>query len=357
VRILEVCPAYYPSVGGVEEHVRKISESLSKKYEVTVVTSDFPRGVSKPNCMAGVNIKRFRYFAPGGAYFFSADLERYLKNSSNDFDIVHAHSYHALPALYAAKAKKSNGLIFTPHYIGPGSTLFRRILHIPYRYIAGVIFERSDRIICTSKYEENSVNNRWKNVEGKIALIPNGVDRDNLRLQKKAKDYPSILCVSRLEKYKGVQYVIKALPSLNSNVILEVVGKGSYKQDLINLAKKMKVEERVRFYSYLSRSDLLQKYADSNVFVLLSERENFAICVAEALAARTPCIVTNRMALQEWIDDQNCFGIDFPIDTRKLSELINRVIHRKIAGIKLMTWEEVAEEVGELYESVLAERQ
>jgi len=31
MRILQVCPRYYPDMGGVEEHVRNISERLSKK--------------------------------------------------------------------------------------------------------------------------------------------------------------------------------------------------------------------------------------------------------------------------------------------------------------------------------------
>jgi hypothetical protein len=31
MRILQVCPKYYPAVGGVEEHVKNISERLGRK--------------------------------------------------------------------------------------------------------------------------------------------------------------------------------------------------------------------------------------------------------------------------------------------------------------------------------------
>jgi hypothetical protein len=40
MKILQVCPKYFPSIGGVEEHVKNISERLAKKHEVTVFTCD-----------------------------------------------------------------------------------------------------------------------------------------------------------------------------------------------------------------------------------------------------------------------------------------------------------------------------
>ena len=36
MRILQVCPKYYPAIGGVEEYVKNISERLAKEHELTV---------------------------------------------------------------------------------------------------------------------------------------------------------------------------------------------------------------------------------------------------------------------------------------------------------------------------------
>lgn len=33
MKILQVCPKYYPSIGGVEEHVRNICGRLANKHE------------------------------------------------------------------------------------------------------------------------------------------------------------------------------------------------------------------------------------------------------------------------------------------------------------------------------------
>jgi len=120
MRILQICPRYYPDIGGVEEHVKNISERLAKKHDVTVFTTDPSRKLPKQETINGVKIRRFKSWAPNEAYYFSRELKKCLMEDSYSFDIMHAHSYHAFPALYAAQAKGSNKLVFTPHYHGEG---------------------------------------------------------------------------------------------------------------------------------------------------------------------------------------------------------------------------------------------
>ncbi len=40
MRIAQVCHRYYPNEGGVEEHVKEISERLAKKFHVEVISAD-----------------------------------------------------------------------------------------------------------------------------------------------------------------------------------------------------------------------------------------------------------------------------------------------------------------------------
>ncbi|MEJ2242437.1 MAG: glycosyltransferase, partial [Candidatus Bathyarchaeota archaeon] len=101
------------------------------------------------------------------------------------------------------------------------------------------------------------------------------------------------------------------------------------------------------------RSELLQKYADADLFALLSEHEAFGICVAEALAAKTSCVLANSSGLTEWIDNKNCFGINFPIDIDELANLINTVIGRRVSGIKLQDWDETSEKIINAYSELL----
>jgi len=356
MKIAQVCPRYCPYIGGVETHVKEISERLVKKgYEVEVLTTDPKGDLPKQEVINGVIVKRFKCWAPGEAYYFSRAMRKYLAKNSENYDIVHAHSYHALPALYAAQAKSRNKLVFTPHYHGTGHTLFRKLLHTIYWRIAKAIFNEADRIICVSNYEKRLILEKFNVNEEKVTVIPNGINPEEFsQLRKTKKGYKTILYVGRLEKYKGIDYLIKVLQKLDDRFFLEIVGRGPYEKSLLKLASKLKVKDRIRFYHNLPRDQLLQKYSDASVFVMLSKHEAFCISVAEALAAKTPCIVANTSALKEWIDEKNCFGIEYPINIDKFASLINRISDLVVECPKLPTWDEVSSKTAEIYERLLS---
>jgi len=300
----------------------------------------------------GVRVKRFPSWAPSESYYFSPELRRHLVNCSRQYDVVHAHSYHALPALYAAQCKRTNKLFFSPHYHGGGHSFLRNLLHIPYKLLGKSIFRKAEKVICVSNYEKSLVLSRFKVDPHKVEVIPNGVDLGESAPPKKERGRcRTLLCVGRLEKYKGVQYLIEALPRIGRDIVLEIIGSGPYSKNLLRLCRKLGVEDRVRFRRALTRRDLLQEYANADLFVLLSRREAYGISVAEALASATPCIVANGSALKEWIDGENCFGIGYPIDLDELARLITNVIGRRARSLKLTDWDEVASRLGQLYES------
>lgn len=355
MRIALVTGRYYPFIGGVETHVQEIANHLVKRganLEVEVLTTDPSGKLPKNDFVNGVEVRRFKSWAPNEAYFFSRSLRKYLMENSESFDIVHAHGYHSFVPLYAAQAKSRNKLIFTPHYHGGGHTFFRSLLHKPYRLLGKKIFKEADKVICVSKCEKDLVLKHFGVDEKKIEMIPNGINLEEFQDLKKTRNKRgrTILSVGRLEKYKGVHYLIEALAKVNDNMILEVVGKGAYKESLIKLASSLGIAGRVRFFEDLPRSELLQKYADADLFALLSKHEAYGICVAEALASGTPCIVSNTSALTEWIDDQNCFGINNPANVAELVSLLDKVIGRSVEKPKLLDWDEVTDKLIKVYE-------
>ena len=357
MKIAQVCPRYSPCIGGVETHVKEISERLVKKgFEVDVLTTDTSGEMPKEEIINYVKVKRFKSWTPDKAYYFSRKLKRYLAENSEDYNILHAHDYHSIPALYAAKAKGRNRLVFTPHYHGKGHTFFRSLLHIPWGFVASKIFERADKVICVSNYEKSLVANNFKVDEKKISVIPNGVSLDEFNglacADKKEKDCKIILYVGSLKKHKGVDCIVRCLPQIGSNFHLEIVGEGPYKKRLVNLVSKLGVEDTVRFYHNLSRNELLLKYAHADLFVSLSKYEAFGITVAEALASGTPCIVIRDCALEEFVDDRNCFGINYPIDFDELVVMIKDVIGRATEKVDLWDWNDVAKEIITVYEQL-----
>lgn len=337
---------------GVEEHVRNIGERLARNHDVLVCTTDPTGTLPKKDVIRNVEIRRFKSWAPYEAYYFSRGLKKFLVGNSDNYQIMHAHSYHAFPALYAAQARNKTRLVFSPHYHGAGHTLLRSLLHKPYKFFGRSIFRKADMIVCVSNHEKDSIVSGFGVSRERVMVIPNGVDLKEFRSSgKMTKNYRIILCVGRLEKYKGVHHLIKVLPRLESDVVLEIVGKGPYKEALVRLAGKLHVVDRVRFLQDLPRNQLLQKYVESDLFALLSAHEAYGMAVAEALASGTACIVADTSALREWVDNKNCFGIDYPMDDGKLVKAINKAIGNVVTGVRLLDWDDTVQSLVGVYEN------
>ena len=347
MRILQVTPGYFPSVGGVPQHVKNISERLAKVNAVTVFAGDPSGNLPGEEEINGVLVRRFKSFAPANAYHLSPDMARQLNKA--EFDIVHGHSYHAFPLYFCRYAKRSR-FVVTPHYHGRGHTPIRDILLRLYKALGKNIFLDADRVIAVSSYEKELLVKDFSLDESKISIIPNGVDlAEFANLAGQPKEPKTILCVGRLEKYKGVQYIIETLPLLDKGFHLEIVGKGPYRGRLIELIDKLGLNSRISFHQDLPREELIKIYARAGVFVLLSQHEAFSIVVAEALAAKTPCIVANK----QWVDNKSSFGIDYPVNSDKLAELINKVAGKKVGDAKLWDWDEVTQQIAKLYQEWL----
>lgn len=349
MRVLQVCPKYFPDIGGVEEHVRNISERLAGKHEIVVYACDPSGKLPREEEINGVLVKRFKSFSPGDAYHFSPEMAQALRKSC--FDVVHGHSYHALPLLLARHAKAGK-LVVTPHYHGRGHTRLRDLLIRLYRPIGKSVFAQAHSTIAVSQYEKDRLVGDLRIDRNRVIVIPNGVDLTEFSdLGGVRREPGNILCVGRLEEYKGVHHAIQALTLLEKEFRLDVVGKGPYKRRLVELTRRLRLDTRVSFYQDLPREELLKMYARAGVFVLLSRHEAFSIVVAEALATKTPCIVANTSALAEWVDNKNCFGTDYPVDCGELAELIVKAVAVEVKGVRLWSWEEVARRTTQIYEN------
>ena len=346
MKILQITPNYYPSIGGLQEHVRNISERMAGENQVTVFTGDSSGKLDGEEEINGVLVKRFHSFSPNNAYHLSLDMLKELRRS--EFDVVHGHSYHALP-LYFSRYARRKKFIITPHYHGHGHTPFRDVLFKLYKPFGKRIFADADIIISVSNYERKLLVHDFSPEESKIRLIPNGINSAELHREKMSGKTRNILYVGRLEKYKGVQHIIQALPLIDEDISLEIVGMGGYERQLISLVDKLGINQRVKFYQFLPHSNLIEMYARAGVVVLLSQYEAYSIVVAEALATKTPCIVADTSALKEWIDNKSCFGIDYPASSNKLAELVNEVTGKKVAGGKSWDWDEVTQALIQIY--------
>jgi len=354
--ILQVCPvAYGISEGGIAECVNNVSRILAQRHNVTVFSSKPNQAFPRVQDINGVRVERFKYYAPSGSYFFSFELPLRLKRGQ--FEIVHGHGYHSFPLHYCTLAKCKK-FIASTHFHGHGHTSFRDSLFRLFKPFGRETLRKADKIVAVSAFEKSLLEKTFNIDPSKVVIIPNGLNLSEFSgLKSPKRDFRSVLYVGTLQTYKGPQYLLEVLPKLDQDIILEIVGKGPLKKTLELRAKALNVSNRVKFYQDLTRDELLERYAQADVFVLLSQYEAYSIVVAEALAAGKPCVLAQTSALVEWVDDESCFGADYPININKLAEVINVAMNsginqsktKKWIGTKILDWKEVARRLESIY--------
>jgi glycosyltransferase involved in cell wall biosynthesis len=355
MKILQVSSASYTMGSGVSEYIKNISKRLAVHHEVTVFASRTSYELKRNEVVDGVKVERYQCFAPNSAFYFSFELPR--KIAAAEFDVIHAHGYHSFP-MHIAWLGKSRKFLVSPIFHGMGHTSFRNSLFHAFKPFGKKSLERADCILAASDYEKNLLCRYFGFKSERVVVIPRGVDFSEFKgLKRQKRDFKSVLFVGKLVKYKGVQHLIEALPKLEDDIVLEIVGKGPLRQYLEERAKKLGVFPRVRFYKDLTRKMLLQMYSNCDVFVLPSKYEAYSKVVAEALTVGTPCVVTNTSALTEWIDNESCFGIDTPDNIDQIAKEIHKVLGlsstresaKKWIGKKIIDWNTVVERLETLY--------
>jgi glycosyltransferase involved in cell wall biosynthesis len=290
VKVGVVVNAYHPDVGGVETHVRRLTAGLvAAGDEVEVLTQ---HAIAAQERLDGVLVRRFPLTVPAADYRFSLGLWQWLRANAGRYDLLHAHSYHALAALPAALTNRTP-LVFTPHYHGTGHSRLRAALHPIYRPVGRRIVARSSRIICVTRAERDLVVRHFPSAGERIVVIPNGTDP-----APGATPTPSpitgrrILCVGRLERYKRVDRILRALTYLDDDHTLDVVGTGPARPELEHLARRLGLTDRVTFHGRLSDHAFAAAIAGASAAVSASAHEAFGMAVADAIAAGIPTVAS-----------------------------------------------------------------
>jgi 1,2-diacylglycerol 3-alpha-glucosyltransferase len=307
LRVALVSPRYAPAIGGVERVAEMQARELARRgAHVEVITTDPTASLAAVEERNGVLVRRFRTLANDGVFFLTPRLGAWLNTHAHEFDVVHAHSYHTPLALQAAVATRAArvSLVLTPHYHGTGHSPLRRLLHRPYRPLGGWALRRARRVLCVSAVEEALLRQHFGR-SLRTAVVPNGVDADELsgarlaRSRRGPADGLNVLFVGRLDRYKRVDRLIRALPHLPSSSRLTIIGDGSQGPYLASVASALQVNGQVTLAGHVSRSNLLAHYASADVFVSLSEHESFGLAVVEAAVAGLPVVASDIPAHRE----------------------------------------------------------
>ena len=328
MRILQIVPSVSLVYGGPSQMVLGLSEALAEEgAEVTLITTNSNGDTGQPplNVPLGQPIQQkgyeIIYFAcsPFKRYKFSLALLQWLNRNAVNYDLAHIHALFSPVSTFSAIVARKNKLPYILRPLGtldPADLQKKKLL----KKLYGLLLERPNiagaaGIHFTSE-EEAKVSERY-GVQTNDLIIPLGVKithdlpepqtaRQQLELDKSV---PMILFMSRIDPKKGLDLLLPALETLQQegqrfNFVLagtnpqDPAYENGIKRYIVNSALG-KITTIPGFVRGIAKLALLQ---DADLFVLPSYYENFGIAVAEAMATRTPVLISDRVHIWKSIE-------------------------------------------------------
>jgi glycosyltransferase involved in cell wall biosynthesis len=314
VRILHTVEFYPPAVGGVQEVVRQVSERLAAAgHDVTVATSADPR--REGEMLGGVRVVGFDVRG-NEVRGMTGDVDAYRRFvSEGDWDVVMA---------YAAQQWTCDALlpivdeIRAPTVLAPcGFSALHDPAYAGYFASLGERLKAFDALIFHSDTYQDVRFAREAGASG-ITVIPNAADEREFGGEPRHRgrfrtahgigtEEPLLLTVGGHTGLKGHAQSMAALRAMRQRATLAIVGNTPTGRGCLPLCRVRAAATRLRGRRVLlldpPREQVLDAYADADLFVFCSMVECSPIVLFEAMAAGLPFVtadVGNAAEIAEW---------------------------------------------------------
>lgn len=175
----------------------------------------------------------------------------------------------------------------------------------------------------TSKVDIELLNARFPKYKNKIMYLPNWV-YDLESNPNSAKNFNKLISIGRLESQKNYAEMILALK--NSTYQLNIIGVGSKKNELENLAKDCNI--KISFLGKIPNSELIKQLEGFKFYISTSKYEGNPKAILEAMNAGCVIITKNNLNIREIINN-NENGIIYNDDSELISILDSLVKNEK----------------------------
>ncbi len=368
MHILHLYKNYWPIVGGIENHVRLLAEEQAKAgHRVTVlVVNTAPR--TEVEEMNGVQVIKAARVATVASTPISAMLPLWLRRLRPD--VAHLHFPYPLGEVAQLFLGRAKATVLTYH----SDIIRQKVLLRFYRPLMERVLGAVQRIIVTSpQYAASSV--VLQRFRSKCVVIPFGIAQERFRafdaagrqtILERYGPEPLILFVGVLRYYKGLTYLLQAMPEIKARLL--IVGDGPMALALREQAQRLGLEGKVVFVGRVEDEALPAYYQAARAFVLpaCERSEAFGLVLLEALAAGVPIVSTELGTGTSYVNSNGESGLVVPPrDPSALAEALNRLIedqalHARLAeGARrraaLFEAERMLAQIETLYREVLAQ--
>jgi phosphatidyl-myo-inositol alpha-mannosyltransferase len=297
MRIALVSAYDFAHPGGVTEHVRHLSAGLRRRgHRITIFapcsdedvaqqTADLVRVGRPVPIPAHGSVARITV-----SFHLTNRIKHYMREGG--YDVVHFHE-PLMPVLPITALRHSNTFnVGTFHAFARSNVGYYYGKPLLKRYV-----RRLNVRIAVSPAARNFVQHYFP---GQYRIVPNGIDLARFDrstpLPELCDGRPTILFVGRLERRKGLGYLLRAFIELKAqfaDLRLVIVGDGPMRRWYASFAARHDLQD-VIMAGYVAASELPRYYASCDVFCAPNTGdESFGIVLLEAMAAGKPIVATD----------------------------------------------------------------
>ena len=368
MKVALVSPYDFASPGGVVAHVTSLSQQLERMgHDVRILApASSPQTLGLHNLIAvgrpvpvpsGGSIARITL-----SVWREPRVKAILKEEA--FDVIHLHEPLA-PVLPLTVLHASNAVNVGTFHAFHGSG---RMYRFTRRFISRW-FNKLDGRIAVSNAALRYVSGSFP---GDYRIVPNGIDVDFLSQEVPPFDAfndgkLNILFVGRLEKRKGLKYLLQAFSRLKweyPDIRLIVVGAGNPGKDSYRIMAERNLQDVV-FVGRVSEEAKRRYYRTADIFCAPNTgKESFGIVLGEAMASGRPIVASNIEGFAEVITDGKEGFLVPPKNDEALALALKRLIdtpelRRKMAergkiSVQRFRWDSVATQVVDCYQEAIA---
>lgn len=301
MRIAQVCPYAWEDAGGVQVHVRELSERLrTRGHEVIVLAPSRGEPTDRGFVRVGRPV-RLRYndaSAPIDPRPWSRGAARRALAAFGP-DLVHVHEPLAPSTSLWAVSVATCPVVGTFH-----SGVSRSRL---YDLAAPVLRRVARRLTTRIAVSERAAVVARARLGGEFEIVPNGVDVAAFAGAEPADlgEGRKLLFVGRLDRRKGFPVALAAfglLAESHPDLRLVVAGEGPERSALD--AQPAATRERVAMLGHVANRDLPPIHAACDVFLAPNTGgESFGVVLIEAMAAGLPVVASDIPGFDEVIRD------------------------------------------------------
>ena len=340
---------------------------VASGIEVEILCADSPGQALVAERRHGVPIRSVRRWPANRDYYLAPRIWPEMARGG-PWDVIHIQSYHTLvPPLAMLRALTLRVPYVVTFHSGGHSSRLRHGLRGLQRRAQRPLLARAARLIAVAQFEVDLYSRELRLPPGRFALIPNGTDveagdGDDIEGGGRDRDGDGgalLASIGRLERYKGHQRAIEALPHVlerRADARLLIVGTGPYEAELRRRAAQLGIPERVEFTSLPAedREGMARLLRRVSLVVLLSDYETHPLAALEAAALGRPMIVADRAGLGEVARDGLARAVPPGATPEAVAGAVLEELEspRRRPAPQLASWDECAEALRDLYRAI-----